>query len=100
MRVIGSLLNRKGKAGAMTETAQQIVARMGKQQRVTYRVTPEPGSLFPADSIGGQLVAISDLFRELGKNDSLRLKTMLADIKMTDDGAIEFNLVIVNLETT
>ncbi len=81
------------------ETALQLIAKAGRDQRVKYKVTPEPECLFPADSIGGQLVALSDLFRALGTQDGITLKTMLASIRMDADGSIEFELVIMQLTT-
>ncbi len=82
----------------MADTAMEIVARIGSEQRLQYVVTPLPDSLLPADSLGGQLVALSDLFAALGEKDGCKLKTMVAGISMGINGAISFELLILPLE--
>ena len=84
----------------MTETAAQLIARIGcKEQRISYTVTPMPDSLLPAESLGGQLTALSDLFAVLGKQDGVKLKALVESIS-TDGttGAISFTLLVVPLE--
>lgn len=79
------------------KTARQLVATIGKEQRLKYKLTPLPGSLLPADSLGGQMVALADLFNALGTKDGQPLKTLVSSIRTAEDGAIEFELVIVPL---
>lgn len=76
-------------------TAKRLVAKLGDKQRMTYRITPMPGALLPAGSLGGQLSALADLFRALGRQDGLNLKTLVSDISMDDDGSINFELYII-----
>ena len=76
------------------EMARQLVVRIGREQKLSYNITPSPDALLPADSLGGQLVALSDLFSALGQKDGINLKTMVANISMLEDGAIKFDLVI------
>jgi hypothetical protein len=78
-------------------TARQLVATLGDKQRLKYKVTPTSGSLLPADSLGGQMTALADLFNELGKKDGLPLKTLVSSVSTHEDGAVEFELVIVPL---
>ena len=83
----------------MTETAAQLIARIGCQdQRITYTVTPMPDSLLPAESLGGQLTALADLFAVLGRQDGVKLKTMVESISTDGAGAISFTLLVVPLE--
>lgn len=82
----------------MSETpARMLVAHIGKEQRIGYRITPSPNSLLPADSLGGQLTALAQLFAELGKQDGQPLKTLVHSICMEEDGSVKFDLVIVPL---
>jgi hypothetical protein len=74
-----------------------IAAQIPQQQIVKYRVTPMPNAYIPADMLGGQLSAFADLLREIGKKDGLTTKTAIVAIRMLDDGAIEFELAVVNL---
>lgn len=80
------------------ETAMELVARIGREQRLTYTITPNLDSLLPADSLGGQLVALSDLFSVLGKKDGVNLKTMVSNISTLEDGGVRFELVIVPVD--
>lgn len=76
-------------------TAKMLVAKLGGKQRMQYRITPMPGALLPAGSLGGQLSALADLFQALGKQDGLNLKTLVSDIHMEHDGSISFELYII-----
>lgn len=82
----------------MDDSAKELVARVGVQQKISYTVTPQPDALIPADSLGGQLVALSDLFSALGERDGYKLKTLVSNIGMGADGAISFELTILPLE--
>jgi hypothetical protein len=77
------------------QTATQLIAKIGTDQKLRYRVTPQPNSLLSAESLGGQLSVLSDLFAELGKKDGVPLKTFVSQIAMHEDGSIEFELAIL-----
>lgn len=81
-----------------TETAKSLVATVGGKQRVRYSILPQSNSLIPANSLGGQLVALSDLFAALAKQDGYKMKTLVTDISMSPEGVISFELLMVPLE--
>lgn len=77
------------------ETARELCARVGDKQRLMYRITPMSNSLLPADTMGKQLTALAEIFRSIGKQDGVNLKTMVASIKTEDDGTVAFELFIM-----
>lgn len=79
------------------ETAQELVSRIGGDQRLKYAVTPSPKALLTADSLGGQLSALAELFYALGEKDGIRLKTLIAGISTDADGTIHFDLIVTRL---
>lgn len=60
-------------------------------QKISYRIEPQPGSMFPLTSIGAQMEALAKL---LERNSPYRSKCLLAGIEMTEDGAITFNVIV------
>lgn len=60
-------------------------------QKISYRIEPQSGSMFPLTSIGAQMEALAKL---LERNSPYRAKCLLAGIEMTEDGAITFNVIV------
>ncbi len=81
----------------MTDTAMQLAARVGVEQRVQYVVTPQANALMTAESLGGQLSSLSKLFAQLADADGYKVKTMIGGIAMREDGSIAFDLIIMPL---
>jgi hypothetical protein len=67
-----------------------------KDQRMRYTITPLEGQLMNAESIGGQLVALSKLYKACAKEEDPKTKWMLAILNIETDasGKISFDLLL------
>lgn len=63
-----------------------------ESQTLSYKITPLPGNLMAAASVGRQLTAIAKLLE--ATEDGLRWKTLLRGIYTGADGTITFDLAI------
>ncbi len=75
-----------------------ILAAVGKDQRLSYRVYPEsPGSMMQAKVIGGQLVAMDDLMRACARQDGGKVRTYIERVETHGDGSLEFHLAVLSV---
>lgn len=68
-----------------------------KDQALTYKISPKPGTMFNADSIGEQLMLLAKLLTETSDKDSPDVKWMtgISAAYTHADGSISFDLVIM-----
>lgn len=80
----------------VNEKLTALAARISHDQKMTYRVTPQPGVMMTAQAVGGQLVALGDLLRSIAQEeDTRKWRTAVSRIVTNDDGSMEFDLIIL-----
>ena len=72
-----------------------IAGAVGKDQKFSYRVYPELGSMMQAKAIGGQLTAMDNLMRACAVQDGGKVRTYIDRIETHDDGSLEFFLIVL-----
>lgn len=73
-----------------------VAVEVPKEQRIKYKVTPMPGGIMSASSIGGQLRALARLLEWEAKDDEPKgkLGTFILGAYTHEDGTIEFDLMV------
>lgn len=76
---------------------QGVVLTIPNEQRLHWKITPEPGRLMSADAVGGTLTNVGKLLRntcEKGDPDGRKWQVAVEKIITAEDGSIEFSLVL------
>jgi hypothetical protein len=79
----------------MLSTRQEAFARIPKDQRFTWKISPQPGRLLFADTVGGTLIALKDIFKSVGDELGEPQVVSILDAKFDEDGGLSIDLVVM-----
>jgi hypothetical protein len=84
----------------MSADQTEIVARIPKEQRLTYTITPIAGGILEAGMVGDQLSALAALLEANSAKYSPSVKSgaYLTGISMLPNGAVKFELALLRIE--
>ena len=75
-----------------------VVAHVANRSVVKWKLSPAPGELLDAKAVGGTLGEMRDLLRSCGESAGIPTEVLLQACRTTEDGAMEFDLLIVRLD--
>lgn len=70
-----------------------LVAKFANKSRLQFRLTPAPGELLQASTLGGALTNMQKMLEATGKHMSI--PTVVLVEKIEDDGAGAFNVTLL-----
>jgi hypothetical protein len=69
--------------------------RLPPETSVRWAITPKPGEMLSADTVGGTLTDVRKLFRSLGRELGVTTETLVEKIEMNGE-TIVFHLRVIN----
>ena len=78
------------------ERKRVLIATAADSSRIQWRLRPAPGELLGADTVGGTLHQVAKLMKASNKN--IPTTTLVEAVRMTEDGCIEFDLLVLRWE--
>jgi hypothetical protein len=73
----------------------ELVARATKESTVRWKISPHPGELIDAGTVGGSLEAMARLLTAVGRDAKVPTVVLVKSVSSGDDGSIEFDLVVM-----
>lgn len=70
--------------------------KVSADQRLSYKISPQPGQLMTAKSIGGQITALAEMLESIAQEDepANKWRVVLLGIATAADGSVTFDLMI------
>ena len=75
-----------------------FVAKMGEQSVLHWRLTPAPGELLDAKTIGDSLTKIRDLLKSFGRDAGVPTEVLVKSATTLEDGTIDIELLVTRFE--
>ena len=80
------------------EASLEMVSLCDEDSGLTMILEPDPGQLLQAKTIGGVLSNLHDLFVEIGKEQGVKVDTLVRGLNSNAEGKIEISLTIAKRE--
>lgn len=76
-----------------SEIAANYVADLTKDSRFSMVLSPKPGELMQAQTVGGMLVDMDKLFAAINKESGVKTILLVEGISQREDGALTFDFL-------
>lgn len=80
------------------EMSFETVAEAMDESRMSFTVTPQPGNLISASTIGGTVTQMDKMLRTITRDLGAKTVTLVERVVTEDDGTIRFDLLIARAE--